>query len=141
MIVPDFHIDKKEIQYKFYLPSNIFNDTVLSKIESKYEKYLFLIDHKDFKTKIIYNEDNINIDFLTFFDDEQNKRVKYNYDNVTNIYVDDGETICYISDKNMNWYSIKIDKNNQDGTISCITQKIQNENDIKEIDDEIVELD
>lgn len=141
MIIPDFHIDNKKVQYKFYISSDLFNDTALCKIEAKYNKYLFLIDHKDFKTKIIYNEDNINVDFLTFFDEEQNKRVNYSHDNITNVYMDDGTAICYISDKNMNWYLIKIDKDNEDGSINCITEKVQDENDVNQIDDEIVELD
>lgn len=136
MIVPDLHIENKKTQYKFYLPSNIFEDTCLTNIKSKYNRYLFIIDDKDFKTKIIYNEDNINIDFLNFYEKETNKYIEYNEDNTIKIYTDDRKIICYVSDKNMNWYIIKMDKDDGNGTIICITEKIQDEKDVYEINEE-----
>lgn len=36
----------------------------------------------------------------------------------------------------MNWYIIKKNKDDKNGTIICITEKIQNENDVEKIDDE-----
>ncbi len=136
MFVPDLHVEDKKTQHRFYLPENIFEDTCLYDIKSKYNKYLFIIDDKDFKTKIIYNEDNINVDFLKFHDKNINKYIKYNNENIIKIYTDDKDAICYISDRKMNWYIIKKNKDDKNGTIICITEKIQNENDVEKIDDE-----
>jgi hypothetical protein len=136
MIVPDLHIENKKTQYRFYLPDNIFEDTCLTDIRSKYNKYLFIIDDKDFKTKIIYNEDNINTDFLNFYDRETKKYIEYNNDNTIKIYTDDKKLICYVSDKNMNWYIIKMDRDDGIGTITCITEKIQDEKDVMKINEE-----
>lgn len=133
MFIPDLHIESLQIkniktQYNFYLPSNIFEDTCLLDIRSKYNKYLFKIDVKDFKTEINYNEDNINTDFLKFHDEEINSYIKYDNNNTVKIYTDDKNAICYISDKKMNWYIIKIDRDNGNGIITCNTKKIQDEN-------------
>jgi hypothetical protein len=108
----------------------------LTDIRSKYNKYLFIIDDKDFKTKIIYNEDNINTDFLNFYDRETKKYIEYNNDNTIKIYTDDKKLICYVSDKNMNWYIIKMDRDDGIGTITCITEKIQDEKDVMKINEE-----
>lgn len=77
MFIPDLHLENIKTQYKFYLPSNLFEDTILFEIKAKYEKYLFIIDDKDFKTKIIYNEYNINISILEFYDEDKKKYIKY----------------------------------------------------------------
>lgn len=137
MLIPDLHIESlqienKKTQHKFYLPNNIFEDTCLIDIRSKYNKYLFKIDIKDFKTEIKYNEDNINIDFLNFRDKETNSYIKYDNNNIIKMYTDDKKAICYISDKNMNWYLIKMDSDSGNGTITCITEKIQDEKDVIE---------
>lgn len=137
MFIPDLHIESlqikmKKTQYKFYLPNDIFEDTCLVDIRSKYNKYLFKIDVKDFKTEINYNEDNINIDPLIFYDEKTNSYIKYDNNNTTKIYTDDKKDICYISDKNMNWYIIKKDRDNENGIITCITEKIQDEKDFIE---------
>lgn len=137
MFIPDLHIENKKTQYKFYLNSDLFEDTILFENKTEYEKdrerknkYLFIID-KDFKTKIIYNNDNINIDILKFFDEEKKQYIEYNNNNVVKIYTDNKKAICYISDKYMNWYLVKLDKNDENGTITCITEKIQDENEIQ----------
>ena len=132
MLIPDLHIEKENTQHKFYLPADIFEDTALCDIIPKYKKFLFVIDNKDFKTKIIYNEDNVNIDFLGY-QDEENKYIKYDNENINRIYDKDKDSICYISDSRMNWYLIKIDKDYLDGIIQCFTKKIQSEDDLKEI--------
>lgn len=132
MFIPDLHLENKKTQYKFYLPCDLFEDTVLFEIKAKYKKYLFIIDDKDFKTKIIYNEDNINVSFLENFDEEKNKYVKYNNENVTKFYTEDKNAICYISDKKMNWYLIKIDNDDKNGVINCFTEKIQDENEVED---------
>lgn len=132
MFIPDLHIENKKTQYKFYLPSDLFEDTVLCEIKAKYKKYIFIIDDKDFKTKIIYNEDNINLSVLETFDEEKNKYVKYNNENVTKFYTEDKKAICYISDEKMNWYLIKIDNDDKNGVINCFTEKMQNENEVKD---------
>lgn len=142
MFIPDLHIESlqiknKKTQYQFYLPNDIFEDTCLVDIRSKYNKYLFKIDVKDFKTEINYNEDNINIDPLNFYNEETNNYIKYDNNNTTKIYTDDKKDICYISDKNMNWYIIKKDRDNENGVITCITEKIQNEKEINEEIDKI----
>lgn len=138
MFIPDLHIENKNIQYKFYLNSDLFEDTILFENKTEYEKdrerknkYLFIIDNKDFKTKIIYNDDNININILKFFDEEKKEYIEYNNNNVVKIFTDDNKAICYISDKYMNWYLIKINKDDKNGTITCITEKIQDENEIQ----------
>lgn len=118
MLIPDLHIESlqienKKTQHKFYLPNNIFEGTCLIDIRSKYNKYLFKIDIKDFKTEIKYNEDNINIDFLKFHDKETNSYIKYDNNNMIKYYTDDKKdekAICYISDEKNNWYLVKMDR-------------------------------
>ena len=132
MFIPDLHLENKKTQYKFYLPSDLFEDTILFEIKAKYEKYLFIIDDRDFKTKIIYNEDNINVSILDFFDEDKNKYIKYNNENLTKFYTEDKKAICYVSDKKMNWYLIKIDNDDKNGIINCFTEKIQNENEVED---------
>lgn len=124
MFVPDIHLEK-ESPYKFYLYKEIFNNTCLTNINSKYNKYLFIINKNNFETKIIYDEDNININLLCFWNKKKKVYMNYTNNNTIKIYTEIKNAICYITDKDMNWYIIKIDKIKQDGTINCVTEKIQ----------------
>jgi hypothetical protein len=140
MFIPDLHIQNKKTQYKFNLYADLFEDTILFENKTEYEKdrerkkkYSFEIDDKDFKTKIKNNED-INVDILKFFDEVNNMYIEYNNKNVAKFYTDDKKAICRISDKNMNWYLIRMDRDDENGKIICITEKIQDQNEVEQID-------
>ncbi len=142
--IPDLHIIlEKKNNYEFYIDKNIFDveegffieGSTLSRIDTKYNKFLFKINFENLNAQIYCNTDDI---------------TKLKYDEVldepkTKIISQNKNDICYISERNTktknindvgNWYLIKMDTQIGD-EIKCIIEKIQDEKEINEEMDKI----
>lgn len=132
--VPDFHIkiDKKN-QYEFYIKKTIFEvnkdyyfeGSALSRIDTKYNRFLFNINFENLKAIIYCDTDNITkLEYDEILDDSQNKIMTMNKNDIC--YISERSTKSKNKDDVGNWYLIKLDyqKGNE---INCIIEKIQEE--------------
>lgn len=142
--IPDLHIVlEKNNNYEFYIDKNIFDveegffmeGSALSRIDTKYDKFLFKINFENLKAVIYCNTDNISKKKFKEVLDEPKKK----------IISKDKNDICYISERNTktknikdigNWYLIKLD-HQIENEIKCIIEKIQDENEINNEMDKI----
>jgi hypothetical protein len=136
--IPNLHIKiEKKNQYEFYINKSIFEvdedifieGSALSRIDTKYNKFLFKINFENLKAIIYCNTDNIS-------------KIKHNeiLDEIkTKIISTNKNDICYISEKNTesnnkedvgNLYLIRLNYQ-KENEINCIIEKIQDESDIK----------
>lgn len=142
--IPDLHIIlEKKNNYEFYIDKNIFNveegmfieGSALSRIDTKYNKFLFKINFDNLNAQIYCNTDYINkLKYNEVLDEPSSKMISQNKND-----------ICYISERNTksknikdvgNWYLIKIDSQIGD-EIKCTIEKIQDEKEINEEIDKI----
>lgn len=141
-VIPDLHIKiEKRNQYEFYIDKKVFEHehyegSALSRINTKYNKFLFKINFEILKCMIYYNTDNIT-------------KVEYNKvleEPTVTIMSKNKNDICYISERNTksknkgdvgNWYLIKMG-DQRENEIDCIVEKIQNESDNEYNEDELI---
>lgn len=135
-IIPDLNIKiKKNNNYEFYIDKHIFEvdkgmfieGSALSRIDTKYNKFLFKINFENLKATIYCNTDYITK--KNYRDILEEPKVKFKSE--------DKNDICYISERNTkyndfigNVYLIKFD-HQIEKEIKCIIEKTQDENEIE----------